>query len=429
MSRILACVAVALCLLAGARAPAAQGVGKNEHWVGTWATAVVARPPQAQAPPGQTPDQASALNFNNQTLRQIVHVSLGGDAVRVVLSNAFGTAPLSIGAARLALRDKGAAIVSKSDRVLTFGASPVTTIPAGAVVFSDPVSLTIPPLADLAIDLYLPGDTAAAKSSLTTHAGALQTNYVSLPGNHAGALEMPVLRTTGNWFFLARVEVTTPAQAGAIVALGDSITDGTRSTPDTNNRWPDHLARRLAAQNVRMGVLNVGIGGNQMLSDYSPGASALARLDRDVLAQTGATYVILMEGINDIRRWHDVGRAAPPTASDLIFGHGQVIARAHARGLTIYGATLTPCDGNSFCTPEMEATRQALNAWIRTGRVYDGVIDFDAVVRDQDQLAKLQPRYDSGDHIHPNDAGYLAMANGIDLELFKASQARAVTTP
>ena len=390
-----------------------------DNWVGTWATAVVARPPQGATFLGQA--EKSPLNFNNQTLRQIVRTSLGGDRLRVVLSNTFGTAPLPIGSARLALRDKGAAIVAQSDRPLTFGGRPAATIPPGAVIVSDPVSLKVPAFADLAVDIYLPGDTAAGTSPLTMHTAALQTNYVSPPGNHVGAAALPVATTTESWFFLARVEVVAPRLTGAIAALGDSITDGTSSTADTNNRWPNHVARRLAARKINMGVLNVAIAGNRVLSD-GLGVNALARLDRDVLAQPGVTHVIVLEGINDLGLPGMTREASRPGAADLIAGHRQIIARARARGLKVYGGTLLPCEGVIFAnywTPEGEATRQAINQWIRTGKEYDGVIDFDTVMRDPGAPTKLLPKYDSGDHLHPNDAGYQAMADAVSLELVK----------
>ncbi len=471
---VAAAAALATCLSLSGPSALAQKGGNNDHWVGTWATAVVTRPqagqgapqgfggapvtPQCfgQAPTAQTtaasaatitttvPDAtapargpnapaaaggggrgrgggggrggpATPINFNDQTLRQIVHTSIGGERVRIVLSNAFGTSPLAVGAAHVALREKDAAIVTASDRALKFGGSPSVNIPAGAVVVSDPVALTVPVSADLAIDVYLPGDTAVSPSPLTTHGGALQTNYVSATGNHAGDADMPAATTTAAWFFLSRVEVTAPQQVGAVVTFGDSITDGTRSTVNTNNRWPDQFARRLQAQKINLGVLNQGIAGNRVLGDGA-GVSALARFDRDVLAQAGVTHVIVLESINDI----GIARDNPcPSARDLIAAHTQMIERAHARGIRMIGATLTPFDGAAYFTSEGEAKRQALNEWIRHGKVYDGVVDFDAAVRDPSAPTKLQPQFNPGDNLHLTDAGYQAMANAIDLALFK----------
>jgi lysophospholipase L1-like esterase len=422
-SRAAAAVALACGLLAGIQVALVAQAGGSEHWVGTWTTAAVARAPiptpgggrgQAAGPP-----PPPARNFDNQTLRQIVRTSIGGDRVRVVLTNAFGTAPLEIGAARVAVRDKAAAIVPASSRALTFGGAPAATIAAGAVLVSDPVALAVPALADLAIDLYLPGNTASGSSPLTMHNVAVQTNYVSTTGNHAGATDLPGAETTQNWFFLARVEVSAPREVGAVVTFGDSITDGTRSTPDTNNRWPNHLSRRLAAAGIRMGVLNTGIAANRVLSEGT-GVNALARFDRDVLTQSGVTHVVVLEGINDIRN------SPTTTAEDLIAGHRQLIERARSHGLKIYGATLTPCEGANNCTPEGEVKRKALNEWIRTSKAYDAVIDFDAVTRDPSQPTKFLPKYDSGDHLHPGDEGYQAMGNAVNLELFRTA-ARAGT--
>jgi lysophospholipase L1-like esterase len=363
-------------------------------------------------------------NFNNQTLRLIVHPSIGGERLRIVLSNAFGTAPLVVGAANVALRDTDAAIVSKSSRVLRFSGSASTTVPSGAIMVSDPVDLALPATSDLVVDLYVPGDTAASGSALTMHTGANQTSYVSSTGNYAGAETFPVATTTGSWFVLARVEVAAPQAAGVIVALGDSITDGSRSTPNTNRRWPDLLAKRLAAgSGPRMAVLNAGIAGNRVLLDNA-GPNALARFDRDVLTQTGVTHVVVMEGINDIGQ----GRANPlPSAADLINAHRQLILRAHARGLKIYGATLTPFEGAGYFTPEGEAKRSALNEWIRTSKEYDGVIDFDAAVRDPANPRKFLTQYQSGDNLHPSDAGYQAMADAVDLSLFGVKNTVAAT--
>ena len=287
------------------------------------------------------------------------------------------------------------------------------SIPAGAVLVSDPVPLAVAPLSDLAIDLYLPGDTAASPSPLTSHTGALQTNYVSAAGDHADAAGFPVMSTTPSWFFVARVEVLAPAAVGAVAAIGDSITDGTRSTPDTNNRWPDHLARALNQHSAAMGVVNAGIGGNRVLSDGN-NQSALARLDRDVLVPPGVTHVIVMEGINDLGRM--------VSADEVIAGHKQIIERAHAQGLKVIGATITPIEDTTFAgyyTPANEAARQAVNQWIRTSKAYDAVIDFDALLRDPGRPTRLQQPLASSDYIHPNDAGYRAMANAISLSLLK----------
>jgi lysophospholipase L1-like esterase len=414
----------------------AQNLRPGERWVGTWATAVMLRVPPGQTPPaadgrgGQAAAgqglAASPLNFNNQTLRQIVHVSLGGERVRVVFSNAYGTSPLEIGAAHVALRSEGAAIVPQSARALRFGGSSKATIPPGALLVSDPVNLAVPALADLAIDLHLPGNTD--KLPVTIHAAAWQTSYVSESGNFSGATNFPVLATTdfirgqlpsSTWFFLSRVEVVATAQSGAVVTLGDSITDGTQSGNNTNNRWPDHLARRFTHANIKMGVLNVGIGGNRVLSDGN-GIGALARFDRDVLAQTSVTHVIVFEGINDIQG----NLPIPPSAGDLIAAHRQIIERAHAHGIKVFGATLTPFGGANAFSPEKEARRQQLNQWIRTGKAYDAFIDFEAAVRDPKEPTKIRAEFDPGDHLHMNGAGYKAMADAVDLALFKSNTAQ-----
>lgn len=428
----------------------AFGAKKNaDYWVATWTTALVIRPmgppvgpPAAGGPPpavangptaapnGPPPAAAGAVGgpprppppatAQNQTLRQIVHTSIGGDKVRVVLSNVFGTAPLEIGAAAIALQRDAAAVDPASIRKLTFGGQPKGTVLAGATLVSDPVEMTLAPLATLAIDLYIPGDIGIGASPVTTHNGASQTSYISTAGDHSGEVSLPVDRSFGSWLALARVEVAAPENARAVVTFGDSITDGARSTVDANARWPDELARRLGAQKKgQVAVLNAGISGNRVLGDdaaYRAGYSALARFDKDVLMQTGVTHVIVLEGINDI----GVARAnASPTAADLIAGHRQLIERAHARGLKIYGATLTPFEGAAYYTPEGEAKRQALNNWIRTGGEYDGVIDFDNVARDPASPSKFATAVDSGDHLHPGDAGYKAMGDAVELALFK----------
>lgn len=423
---------IALALVLFIASPAFAQARRNEKWVATWATALVARaqPAAAAAPPAPAPaltvapppqgrgggrGGAAPVTVNNQTVRQIVRVSVGGSRIRVVLSNAFGSAPVQIGAAHAALRDKDSAVVAASVKPLTFSGSATATIRAGATLVSDPIDLAVPPVSDLAVDLFLPGDLGVSPSPVTTHNGASQTNYLSEAGNHSGSATLPVARTANAWFLLARVEVVAPGATTAVVAFGDSITDGAASTSDTNSRWPDVLARRLAARKgSAVAVLNAGISGNQVLGDGA-GVSALARFDRDVLLQTGVTHVVVMEGINDI----GIARANPsPGAEDLIAGHKQLIERAHARGLRIYGATLTPYEGAAYYSLEGEAKRQALNEWIRSSKAYDGVIDFDKVTRDPAAPTKFLPAYDSGDHLHPGDAGYKAMGEAVDLALF-----------
>jgi len=391
----------------------------TEHWVGTWATAPVSIPSQ---PGGQAQlQQGPPPSVNNQTLRQIVHTSIGGDRVRIVLTNAFGTAPLALGGAHVALRDKGGTIVDGSDRALTFGGAATMSIPPGGLIVSDPANLRVPPMGDLAIDIYLPGNTAASPSPLTMHTGARQTNFVSSTGNHLGAKELPGATTTPSWFFVSRVEVAAPAQAGAIVTFGDSITDGYNSTPDTNNRWPDHLARRLMAAGGKIGVLNLGIDGNRVLNEIA-GPAALARFDRDVLGAPGVTHVFVLEGINDMGISSLLNDGSRPTPEQLIAGHRQLIARAHAKGLRIFASTLLPYEGTTipgYFNEEGEKIRQAFNEWMRTSKEYDGIVDFDQVMRDPSHPARMLPQYDSGDHLHPNDAGYQAMANAFNLAFVK----------
>jgi len=396
----------------------------TEHWVGTWATAPVSVPsqPGGQAQLGQ---QGPPPSVNNQTLRQIVHTSIGGDRVRVVLTNAFGTRPLALGGAHVALRDKGGAIVDGSDRALTFGGAATMSIPPGGLIVSDPANLRVPVMGDLAIDIYLPGNTAASPSPLTMHTGARQTNFVSSPGNHLGAKELPGATTTPSWFFVSRVEVAAPAQTGAIITFGDSITDGTGSTPDTNNRWPDQLARRLMASGGKIGVLNLGIDGNRVLNEIA-GPAALARFDRDVLGAPGVTHVFVLEGINDMGISSLLNDGFRPTPEQLIAGHRQLIARAHAKGLRIFASTLLPYEGTTFpgyFNQEGEKVRMAFNEWMRTSKEYDGIVDFDQVMRDPSHPARMLPQYDSGDHLHPNDAGYQAMANAFNLAFVKEGAA------
>ena len=418
------------CLLTLALAfPAVAQRADGYHWVATWAVPLVARPETPQRPATPPPAQAGAGGFrlipvlnndirlNGQTIRQIVRTTAGGEQIRIVVSNVFGTQPLDIGGGAVARRTAGPAIDPSSIRMLTFSGDDSARVLPGAVLVSDPVALTVAPQSDLAIDLYLPGDTAATGSPVSWHNRTDRTSYVSNPGDHAGEVEFPVRAETESGFYLARVEVAAPERTGAVVALGDSITDGYCSSVNGNSAWPDHLAARFQANDIDLAVINVGIGGNRVLGDGA-GQSALARFDRDVLLQTGATHVIVLEGINDIS-----GAPRPGvTAATLIAGHRQLIARARTRGLTIYGATLTPYEGTTisgYWTPEGEAIRRELNEWIRTSGEYDAVLDFDAATRDPDRPTWFLPQYDCGDRLHPGDTGYEAMANAVDLDLFR----------
>jgi lysophospholipase L1-like esterase len=385
--------------MAVAAATNAKDETRNLHWVGTWSAS-----PQAASSP---------LEIKGQTIRQIVRVSLGGKRVRVRLSNAYGAGPLAIGAASVALRSTGADITAGSHRMLTFSGSPLTSIPPGALVVSDPVNLQVPDLGNLVVSLYLPGNQFAA----TEHAEGLQTTYISAEGDFSAAHSLPTKATTQSVYFLTGVEVDADKSSNAIVALGDSITDGYKSVADANKRWPNRLAERLAAQkgSSKVAVLNAGITGNRILHGKE-GSNALARLDSDVLVQSGARYLIVLLGINDI------GFPGAVTADEIIAGHRQIIDRAHAIGLKVYGGTLTPFQAylpGLYYTAVGEAQRQAVNQWIRTSKAYDAVIDFDKAIRDPSNPAKILPAYDSGDNLHPNDAGYKAMADAISLSLFR----------
>jgi lysophospholipase L1-like esterase len=387
-----------------------------DHWVVTWG----ASPAPQLADETQMRD--AKLVFENQTLREIVHTSIGSNTVRVRLSNAYGKQTVEVGAAHIALRAKGSEIAAGSDRALTFSGRPTVSIPPNALVLSDPVKLDIPATGDLAISIFLP----KAATGAGIHYSAQQTSYIA-PGNVTDTASISNATTMTSWVFLTGVDVLAPESASAVVAFGDSITDGARSTVDANHRWPDILANRLQHSGKKIAVLDAGIGGNRILHDATSnirfGVNALARFDRDVLAQPGVKYVIVLEGINDLGH---AGTSAPASetvsSDDLIAGFKQMIERAHEKGLKIFGATITPFEGTVFpgyFTPEKEAKRKAVNEWIRTGRAFDGVIDFEKAIRDPQNPNRVLPAYDGGDHLHPGDAGYQAMGAAIDLRLFQ----------
>jgi lysophospholipase L1-like esterase len=354
----------------------------------------------------------------NQTVRMIVHTSIGGHRVRVQLSNAYGASTLQVGSAHVALRDNGSAIVSASDRPLTFSGKTAVSIPPAAEILSDPVDLEVPKLGDLVISVYISGEAA----SPTVHLTALHTTYISKPGDFTGAPAITDTAATPQlWYWVSAVDVIAPPNAGLIVAFGDSITDGATSTPDTDRSWPSQLAQRLAAKKATAGVaiVNEGISGNRLLNDGA-GVSALARFDRDVLSQPGVKWLIVLEGINDIGIGNlpGVQPADAVTADDLIAAHKQIIERAHLHGIKVIGATLTPYVGAAYASDEGEAMREAVNQWIRTSGEYDAVVDFDAATQDPANPKQIRPAYNIRDHLHPNDDGYKAMAEAVDLSIF-----------
>jgi lysophospholipase L1-like esterase len=405
--------ALAMVAIMAACAPAAGQTTGPTRWIASWASGQ------------QTPEPQNALpetDLNDATLRQTVPLSIGGRRLRVRLSNAFGHAPLEIDAAHvaLALAAGSPRIRPGSDRALTFNGRPQVVIPPGAEYWSDPVDLNAPPLSDLTVSLHLP----RAPDGQTSHPGSRTTSWL-VHGNAVGAEDLGRGAKALHWFQLSGVDVAASG-GGAVVTLGDSITDGRGSTTDGDDRWPDLLARRLQAspQGRSLGVLNAGIGGNRVLLD-GLGPNAMARLDRDVLGQSGVRAVIVLEGVNDLGGLTR-DAPAPVTAhaamvSQLLGAYAQIIALAHAHGLRVIGGTITPYAGAAVYHPtaENEADRLQVNAWIRTSGHFDAVADFDAALRDPRQPDRLLPAYDSGDHLHPSPAGFKAMAEAVPLTALK----------
>jgi lysophospholipase L1-like esterase len=442
MATIRRYVALATILLVGlvASTHSRNKQKSGEQWVCTWATAQELAPMQFPAGPGssssptlrdsdkqQTPSQQSRnlgnspimfnmpLNLKDQTVRMIIHSSLGGRRVRVNLSTAQGKPLVEIGSAHIAMYKGGSSIIPGTDRALTFSGKSSCILLPGALLVSDPVDMEIPPFADLAISLYLPNETGAP----TNHRLGLHTTYIS-KGNVTGNETMPDSVTTFAYLWLAGIDVLAPRDAFTIVALGDSITDGFATTLDANKAWPILLAKRLRASKgmPAISVVNQGISGNQVLRDGA-GISALARFDRDVLSIAGVRWVILLEGINDINLRGRTDGPESVTSEDLIAGYRQIIERAHTHGIKVIGATLTPEEGVPTMSERGEHIRQTVNQWIRTSGVFDAVVDFDAVIRDPSRPVRMRPEFDPGDHIHPNDAGNQAMADALELRLFR----------
>ena len=381
----------------------------------TWAASPQPRnaPPAGSAAPATPPVGAT---FNDETVRMVVRTSIAGKRIRLRLSNVHGANALRVGATRVALRSKDSEIVAGSSREVMFNGKAAVTIPAGSTMISDALDFDAGKLADVAISLYLPSDTG----SPTMHGTGLHTTYV-VKGDQTNAASLADARTSNSWYFLAGLDVMAPADAMAIVAFGDSITDGATSTPNTDHSWPSLLAKRLQASEAtsKIAIVNQGISGNRLLRDGT-GSNALARFDRDVLAQPGVKWVTLMEGINDIGQGTRAGAPAENavTLDELIGAQKQFIERAHSAGLKVVGATLTPYEGAAYYSEAGEKIRAALNQWIRTSGAYDAVVDFDAVIRDPEHPLQFKAGYNIMDHLHPNDAGYEAMASAVDLSVF-----------
>jgi len=403
-------LAVALAGLAAARPALARD--KQPVWIATWGAAQQIPEPQ---------NALAADDLSHATVREIFHLSVAGDLLRVQLSNAFGTAPLHFTSVHIArpLATDRPAVDPVSDRTLTFAGATDVTVPAGAEYVSDPIEYPVAALSNLAVTFHL--DAPPARE--TGHPGSRATSYY-LHGDETGAPDLVGAETAEHWYQISEIDVLAAPGSASIVALGDSITDGHATTTNGNDRWTDVLAARLqgSPKTQNVGVVNAGIGGNHLLTD-GLGPNALARFDRDVLAPAGVRWVIVFEGVNDLGGLTMHGEVSAARHAALVqrmeAAYQQIIDRAHAHGIRVIGATITPYAGSGYYHPgpQNEADRQAVNAWIRAGH-FDGVVDFDAVVRDPSQPDRMLPKYDCGDHLHPSPAGYKAMGEAIPLKLF-----------
>ncbi len=394
--------AMMILLASGLAFPAlAQTSGSSPPWVGTWAA----------APQSGTENGASGTSFNGQTLRQTVYTSIGGSVAQIHVSNLFGTQKLTVSDVHMALPTGNGGIDTTTDKQLTFGGQSSVTIAAGSAVVSDPVAFPVPSLGEVSISMFLPDDTGPDD---TQHTDALQTNYI-VPGDLSGQASLAGATTTQSGYYLTGLDVQSSNALGSVVTLGASITDGYASTTDANKRWPNILAARLAQTGADVGVLNEGIAGNRLLADIT-GPSAPSRFGRDVLGQAGVRAVIFSDDpINDL------GVAAyfgwtPPSSQQLIAGLQQLMNSAHTSGIKFICSTLTPYEGAGVYTPAGETVREQYNAFVRQpGNGCDAIVDQDAAVHDPQNPTRYLPAYDSGDHLHPNDAGYAAIAAAVNL--------------
>ncbi len=395
--------------------------GGPDHWVDTWVSM-----PQLTEPGNLPPAPFTQANqvLVNTTLRQTVHTSVGGQHVRLRFSNAFGGVDLPITAVSVALPVGGQAGVSTiqpgTSRPVTFAGQSGIDIPVGSLAVSDPLDFPLAPQSNLTVTLYLA--TGQASANITSHPGSRTSSYL-LAGNHIGDLDLPGATSVAHWYFLSGVEVWSRADTEGVAILGDSLTDGRGSTTNLNDRWPDDLLARLRSDRdtADIAVLNQAAGGNRVLND-GLGPNADGRVDRDVLAQSGIAWLIVFEGVNDIGTAAATPAAQQQDTAELITAYQQIITRAHAKGIRVYGATITPFGGNTgYDDPQgiREAARQAVNAWIRTGHRFDAVIDLDRVARDPLNPRQLSPAFDVGDHLHLNPAGYQALASAFPTRLFR----------
>lgn len=382
-----------------------NSIAGQNHWVTTWGCG-----PQLTEPRNLPPAPLA-----NSTLRQFIHVSIGGKHLRVRFSNAYGASPVAINSAHVALASGPGSggngdINTATDKALTFHGMPSVVILAGETVLSDPFDFDLPPLTNLAVSIYF-GNISA--TTINGHPGSRTTSFI-VSGNSVSAPNLPKAEKTAHWYIITGVDVLANDSSHALVVLGDSITDGRGSTTDGNDRWPDDLAQRLHANpsTATVAVVNMGIGGNGIFGGLGP--SALKRFDRDVLDQSGARWLIVFEGVNDIGGSHSAS-----IATNLIAAYKQFIDKAHAHHFRVYGATITPFGKSFYYSSAHEMARETVNTWIRTNHLFDAVIDFDAATRDSSSTNSLRPAYDSGDHLHLNPIGYRAMADAIDLNLFR----------